>query len=58
MLRWAVIFLILGLVCGLLGFYGAEGTFMEIARILLILFLIVFVVLLVLGIMAGRKVVD
>ena len=55
MLKWAVIFLVVGLICGAFGFYGAEGAFIGIAKFLFFLFVAVFVVLLVLGIMAGRK---
>jgi uncharacterized membrane protein YtjA (UPF0391 family) len=57
MLKWAFIFLIVGLVLGALGFGGIGGAFVGIAKILFVLFLIIFVVLLVLGLMAGRKVV-
>ena len=49
MLRWALIFLIVALVAGLLGFWGLEGTAMWMAKVLFIVFLILFVVSLVLG---------
>ncbi|WP_419826957.1 DUF1328 domain-containing protein [Sphingomonas sp.] len=58
MIKWAIIFLVLGLVCGAFGFTGAEGTFVTIAKFLFVLALIVFVVLLVLGLLAGRAVSD
>ena len=54
MIKWAVIFLVLGLICGAFGFYGAEGAFVGIAKFLFVIGLIVFAVLLVLGLMAGR----
>jgi len=56
MLKWAFIFLIVGLVLAALGFGGIGGAFVEIAKILFYICLIVFVVLLVLGLMAGRAV--
>jgi uncharacterized membrane protein YtjA (UPF0391 family) len=56
MLKWAFIFLIVGLVLAGLGFGGIGGAFVEIAKILFYICLVVFVVLLVLGLMAGRAV--
>jgi uncharacterized membrane protein YtjA (UPF0391 family) len=56
MLRWALIFLVIGLVLALLGFGGMGGAFIEIAKILFFVALAVFVVLLVLGLMAGRNI--
>lgn len=56
MLRWALIFLIAGVVLALLGFGGIGGAFVEIAKILFFVAIAVFVVLLVLGVIAGRKV--
>lgn len=54
MLRWALIFLVIGVLLALLGFGGLGGAFVEIAKILFFVALAVFVVLLVLGLMAGR----
>jgi uncharacterized membrane protein YtjA (UPF0391 family) len=56
MIRWAVIFLVLGLVMAVLGFGGIGGAFIDIAKILFFVAIAVFVVLLVLGIVAGRKI--
>jgi uncharacterized membrane protein YtjA (UPF0391 family) len=56
MLRWALIFLVIGLVLALLGFGGLGGAFIEIAKILFFVALAVFVVLLVLGLMAGHNI--
>ncbi|HUB85485.1 MAG TPA: DUF1328 family protein [Rhizomicrobium sp.] len=56
MLKWAVIFLILGLVCAVLGFGGAAGAFIGIAKFLFFLFLVIFLVFLVLGLTAARKI--
>ena len=51
MLRWALIFLVVALVAGLLGFWALEGLAMWIAKVLFIIFLILFIISLV----AGRR---
>lgn len=56
MLKWAVIFLVAGLVLAALGFGGIGGTFVGIAKILFFVAIAIFVVLLVLGLLAGRGV--
>ncbi|MDH7640574.1 DUF1328 domain-containing protein [Sphingomonas sp. MAHUQ-71] len=58
MLKAAFLFLVIGLVLGLLGFGGIGGAFVGIAKILFFIALAVFLVLLVLGLMAGRAVAD
>ena len=49
MLRWALIFLIIALIAGALGFFHLEGTAMYIAKVLFVVFLIIFVVSLLTG---------
>jgi uncharacterized membrane protein YtjA (UPF0391 family) len=49
MLRYAVIFLIIGLIAGLFGFWQLEGTALWIAEILAVVFIIIFVVSLITG---------
>jgi uncharacterized membrane protein YtjA (UPF0391 family) len=49
MLRYALIFLLVALVAGALGFFSLEGTAMQIARILFYLFIIIFIVSLIMG---------
>jgi uncharacterized membrane protein YtjA (UPF0391 family) len=44
MLSWALTFLVLALVAGLLGFGGVAIISVEIARILFIVFLVLFIV--------------
>lgn len=56
MLRWALIFLVVGLVMALLGFGGIGGAFVEIAKILFFIAIAVFVVLLILGFVTGKKI--
>lgn len=49
MLRWAISFLILALIAGVLGFGGLAGTLTDFARILFFVFLVLLVVSLVFG---------
>lgn len=58
MLRWAVIFLVVGLVLAVLGFGGIGGAFVDIAKVLFFIAIAIFVILLVLGLIAGKKVKD
>jgi uncharacterized membrane protein YtjA (UPF0391 family) len=55
MLRWALIFLVLGLVAGALGFWGIAGASIAIAKVLFFIFIAIFVVLLILGLTVARK---
>lgn len=57
MLRWALGFLVLALVAAFFGFGGIAATSAGIAKTLFYIFLLVFLVTLVLGVVAGRKVV-
>ncbi len=49
MLYYAVVFAVLALVAGVLGFVALSGTFAWIAKTLLLVFVILFVVSLVFG---------
>lgn len=55
MLRWALVFLVLALVAGLLGFTNVAGQSMYIAKILFFIFLIVFVVGLIYSLITGKR---
>lgn len=57
MLRWALIFLVLGLVAALFGFTTVAGTAIGIAKILFYIFLALFVVALLIGMTStsGRR---
>lgn len=57
MLRWAVVFAILALAAGVLGFGGLAGDFAGIAKILLFVFLVLFVISLIFGRRGGGPVV-
>jgi len=56
MLKWALIFLVVGLILGGMGFGGVGGAFVGIAKILFFLAIALFVIFLVLGLMAAKKI--
>jgi len=56
MLGWALTFLVVALIAGVLGFTTVAGTAMGIAKILFFVFLVLFVVSLVLHLVRGRGV--
>lgn len=58
MIKLALIFLVVGLVLGLLGFGGIGGAFVGVAKILFFIAIAIFVVLLVLGLIGAKKIVD
>jgi uncharacterized membrane protein YtjA (UPF0391 family) len=56
MLRWALIFLVIGLIAGVLGFTSVAGASIAIAKTLFFIFIVIFLVLLILGLTVARKV--
>jgi len=56
MLRWAFIFLVVGIIAGLLGFTGIAGASIGIAKFLFFLFVAMFVLFLILGLTVYRSV--
>jgi uncharacterized membrane protein YtjA (UPF0391 family) len=58
MIRAALICLVLALVAAILGFGGLAGAFVGIAKILFFIAIAVFLFFLVLGLAAGRRVID
>ncbi|SCY34969.1 DUF1328 domain-containing protein [Microvirga guangxiensis] len=54
MLKWALIFLVVSLVAGALGFTGVASGAKTIAKILFALFLLAFIVLVLLAWSAGQ----
>jgi uncharacterized membrane protein YtjA (UPF0391 family) len=56
MLKWALIFLVVGLVLGALGFGGIGGAFVDIAKLLFYVAIALFVIFLVLALLAGRAI--
>lgn len=55
MLRWAVIFFIVAIGAGLLGFTEIYRDAAGIAKILFFIFIVVFLASLLLGLVKGRK---
>lgn len=56
MLKWAFIFLAIGLVAGLLGFTSLAGASIAIAKVLFVVFMLIFLVLLIAGLTVARRV--
>ncbi|MES2897128.1 MAG: DUF1328 domain-containing protein [Pseudomonadota bacterium] len=54
MLGWALTFLVVALIAGLLGFTSIAGAAMGIAKIVFFVFLVLFVVSLVMHMVRGR----
>jgi len=55
MLRWSLLFLLFGLIAGLLGFTTIAGTAIGIAKFLFFLFAALFLLTLVIGLLAANK---
>jgi uncharacterized membrane protein YtjA (UPF0391 family) len=55
MLRWALIFLVIGLIAGVLGFGGVAGASFAIAKALFFIFMLIFLVLLIAGLTIARR---
>lgn len=49
MLRWAILFAVIALVAGALGFYGLSNTAADIAKFFALIFVVLFVVALIVG---------
>lgn len=54
MIGWAITFLIVALIAGLLGFGAIAGTAVEFAKIIFFLALILFAISAVVGLLRGR----
>ncbi|WP_332765714.1 DUF1328 domain-containing protein [Phenylobacterium sp.] len=54
MLGWALTFLVVALIAGLLGFTSIAGAAIGVAKILFFVFLVLFVVSLVMHMVRGR----
>jgi uncharacterized membrane protein YtjA (UPF0391 family) len=54
MLYWALVFLIISLIAGALGFRGVATATASMAKVLFFIFITIFLVLLVLGFAAMR----
>jgi len=56
MIKWALVFLVVGLIAGVLGFTGIAGAAIGIAKLLFFIAIALFVIMLVLGITVFKKV--
>jgi uncharacterized membrane protein YtjA (UPF0391 family) len=56
MLYWAAVFLVIGLVAGILGFTTIAGASIALAKLLAGIFLVLFLVFLVMGLTAARRI--
>ena len=56
MINWALVFLVVGLIAGVLGFTGLAGAAIGVAKILFFIGLALFVIMLVLGYTVFKKV--
>lgn len=55
MIKWAIIFAVIGLIAGVLGFGGMAGAAMGIAKFLFIAAIVIAVVLFLLGMTVYKK---
>ncbi len=58
MIKWAIIFAVIGLIAGAVGFTGMAGAFMGIAKFLFWAAIIIAVVLFILGFTAFKKITN
>ena len=58
MIKWAIIFAIISIIAGIFGFSGIAADSAGIAKILFGIAIVVFLILLVLGLVAGKKLTD
>ena len=56
MLRWALTFLVIGIIAALLGFTGIAGASFAIAKVLALVFAALVVVFLLLGLAGARRI--
>ncbi|HVE04695.1 MAG TPA: DUF1328 domain-containing protein [Rhizomicrobium sp.] len=58
MLHWALVFLVVGLIAGILGFTGIAGASIAIAKILFFVFMVIFLALVIGGLTVARRAGD
>lgn len=56
MIKWAIIFAVIGLIAGALGFSGVAGAAMGIAKVLFFVAIAIALVLVLLGVTIYKKV--
>ena len=55
MIKWALAFLVIGVIAAILGFTGIAGASFAVAKILAFIALAIFVILLALGVTVFKK---
>jgi uncharacterized membrane protein YtjA (UPF0391 family) len=58
MLKWAIIFFVISLIAGFLGFTGVASTTRTIAKVFFFIFLAIFLVVLIFGVFLGVLILD
>ncbi len=56
MFKWAIIFAIVALIAGTLGFTGVAGTAAAIAKVLFFICLTIFLLLVIAGVWIGKRI--
>lgn len=56
MLKWAIIFFVVSVIAGFLGFTGVASTTRTIAKVFFFIFLTIFLIVLVFGVLLGMLV--
>ena len=56
MLKWALIFFIISIIAGVLGFTGIAKGAASIGKILFVIAIAIFLILLVVGLLAGQAI--
>ncbi|HYX21390.1 MAG TPA: DUF1328 domain-containing protein [Thermoanaerobaculia bacterium] len=56
MIKWALTFLVIGLIAALLGFTGIAGASFAIAKVLALIFAALFLVFLLLGLAGASRI--
>lgn len=56
MLKWAIIFFIISLIAGVLGFTGVASGSRKIAKVLFAIALVIFLIVLIFGVLLGTLV--
>jgi uncharacterized membrane protein YtjA (UPF0391 family) len=57
-LKWAIIFFVISVIAGVLGFTGVASTTRTIAKVLFFIFLAIFLIVLVFGVFLGVLIFD
>lgn len=55
MLKWALVFLLVAILSGILGFGNISGASFEIAKVLFYIFIVIFLFLLIIGLVKNKN---